>query len=63
MAFPEESIYYSFHFSIPGPITDSMKQEIEANCKQVKLYSTQIVENEPERIKNEPDLQHLVQQK
>lgn len=41
---------------------DNMKREIEANYKQVKLHSTQIVESELERIKNDPDLQHLVQQ-
>lgn len=40
---------------------DNMKQEIEANYKLVKLHSTQIVESEMERIKNDPDLQHLVQ--
>ncbi|MBZ4192045.1 conjugal transfer protein MobC [Niabella beijingensis] len=41
---------------------DNMKQEIEANYKLVKLHSTQIVESELERIKNDPDLQHLLQQ-
>lgn len=41
---------------------DNMKQEIEANYKQVKLDSTLIIESELERIKNDPDLQHLVQQ-
>lgn len=41
---------------------DNMKQEIEVNYKQVKLHSTQIVESELERIKNDPDLQHLLQQ-
>jgi hypothetical protein len=40
---------------------DNMKQEIEANYKLVKLHSTQIVESELERIKNDPDLQHLLQ--
>ena len=35
-----------------------MKQEIEANYKQVKLDVVQIVENEMERIKNDPDLKH-----
>lgn len=40
---------------------DNMKQEIESNYKQVKADVFQIVENEMERIKNDPDLQHLVQ--
>ncbi|WP_255502281.1 hypothetical protein [Olivibacter sp. XZL3] len=39
-----------------------MKQQIEANYKQIKLDVMNIVENEMERIKNDPDLQHLVQQ-
>jgi len=41
---------------------DNMKQEIENNYRRVKLDSTQIIENELERIKNDPDLQHLVKQ-
>ena len=41
---------------------DTMKQEIEANYKQIKLDILQIVETEMERIKNDPDLQHLVQE-
>jgi len=40
---------------------DNMKQEIESNYKQIKLDVIQIVESEMERIKNDPDLQHLVQ--
>ena len=40
---------------------DNMKQEIEANYKQVKQDVMTIVESEMERIKNDPDLQHLVQ--
>nr|WP_322625864.1 conjugal transfer protein MobC [uncultured Flavobacterium sp.] len=40
--------------------TDSMKQIIEANYKQIKADIMQIVENEMERIKNDPVLQHLV---
>ncbi len=39
---------------------DNMKQEIEANYKQIKLDVIQIVETEMERIKNDPSLQHLV---
>lgn len=40
---------------------DNMKQEIDDNYRRVKLDSTGIIENELERIKNDPDLQHLVQ--
>lgn len=39
---------------------DNMKQEIEANYKRVKLDIVRIIESEMERIKNDPDLQHLV---
>ena len=41
--------------------TDNMKQEIESNYRQVKIDIVQVVETELERIKNDPDLQHLVQ--
>ncbi|MCC2600582.1 conjugal transfer protein MobC [Sphingobacterium sp. FBM7-1] len=41
---------------------DNMKQVIEANYKQIKADVMQIVENEMERIKNDPNLQHLIQQ-
>ncbi|GGC37021.1 conjugal transfer protein TraG [Parapedobacter defluvii] len=41
---------------------DNMKQVIEANYRQVKTDVMQIVESEMERIKNDPNLQHLVQQ-
>lgn len=41
---------------------DNMKQVIEANYRQVKADIVQIVESEMERIKNDPDLQHLIQQ-
>jgi hypothetical protein len=40
---------------------DNMKQEIEANYRQIKLDIVQVIETELERIKNDPDLQHLVQ--
>lgn len=40
-----------------------MKVEIEANYKQIKRDIVLIVENELERIKNDPDLQHLVQER
>jgi len=38
-----------------------MKQEIESNYRQIKLDILNIVESEMERIKNDPNLQHLVQ--
>ncbi|ASO06879.1 conjugal transfer protein MobC [Arenibacter algicola] len=41
---------------------DKMKQEIEANYRQIKQDIVQVIETELERIKNDPDLQHLVQQ-
>ena len=40
---------------------DKMKQEIESNYRQIKSDILSIVENEMERIKNNPDLQHLIQ--
>jgi hypothetical protein len=40
---------------------DMMKQEIEANYRQIKLDIIQVIATELERIKNDPDLQHLVQ--
>ena len=40
---------------------DNMKQEIESNYKQIKFDIVKIVESEIERIKDDPDLQHLVQ--
>jgi len=39
-----------------------MRQEIESNYKLIKSDVMRIVETEMERIKNDPDLQHLVQQ-
>lgn len=41
---------------------DNMKQEIEANYRQVKRDIVHIIEIEMERIKNDPGLQHLVKQ-
>ena len=38
-----------------------MKQEIESNYKQIKKDILNIVVSEMERIKNDPNLQHLVQ--
>ena len=40
---------------------DQMKQEIEANYKQIKRDIVLVIESELERIKYDPDLQHLVQ--
>src|SRR5690554_3778134 len=39
---------------------DNMRQVIEANYRQVKADIVHIVESEMERIKNDPDLQHLL---
>jgi len=41
---------------------DYMKQEIESNYKRIKSDIVHIVESEMERIKNDPNLQHLIQQ-
>lgn len=41
---------------------DNMKQEIEANYKQIKQDVIQIVEVEMNRIRNDSNLQHLIQQ-
>jgi len=40
---------------------DNMKHEIEANYRQIKKDIVLIIDSELERIKNDPDLQHLVQ--
>lgn len=40
---------------------DRMKQEIEANYKQIKRDIVLVIESEMERIRKDPDLQHLVQ--
>ena len=41
---------------------DKMKQAIDNNYRQIKQDIVQIIDAELERIKNDPDLQHLVQQ-
>ncbi|UFH45479.1 YWFCY domain-containing protein [Flavobacterium galactosidilyticum] len=41
---------------------DKMKQEIETNYKQIKQDIVQVIKTELERIKNDPDLQHLMQE-
>ncbi|KOP38908.1 MULTISPECIES: conjugal transfer protein MobC [unclassified Flavobacterium] len=40
---------------------DSMKKEIDANYKQIKRDIIKVIEIELERIKKDPELQHLVQ--
>jgi hypothetical protein len=40
--------------------TDNLKQDIEANYKQIQLDIRNIVKSEMERIDNDPNLQHLV---
>ncbi|PNA17665.1 conjugal transfer protein TraG, partial [Pseudomonas sp. MPR-R1B] len=40
---------------------DKMKQQIGSNYRQIKSDILSIVENEMERINNDPNLQHLVQ--
>ena len=41
--------------------TDTMKQDIENNYRQTKKDILNIIENEMERIKNDPELQYLIQ--
>ncbi|OPC66465.1 conjugal transfer protein TraG [Elizabethkingia bruuniana] len=41
--------------------TDNMKQEIFTNYQQIKSDVIQVIEAELERIKNDPDLQHLLE--
>lgn len=41
---------------------DKMKQQIESNYRQIKSDILSIVKTEMERIENDPNLQHLVQQ-
>jgi hypothetical protein len=40
---------------------DRMKEEIEANYRQIKQDVVQVIESELERMKTDPDLQYLVQ--
>lgn len=39
-----------------------MKEDIESNYRQIKLDVVHVIESEIERIKNDPDLQHLIQE-
>lgn len=41
---------------------DTMQQEIDENYRRIKQEVADIIENEIKRIKNDPNLQHLVQQ-
>ena len=41
---------------------DKMKKQIESNYRQIKSDVLNIVQNEMERIKNDPNLQHLFSQ-
>ncbi|CAI9677813.1 conjugal transfer protein MobC [Elizabethkingia anophelis] len=41
---------------------DKMKHEIDANYKRIKSEILNIIVSEMERIKNDPDLQHLIQE-
>ena len=41
---------------------DKMKKQIDSNYRQIKSDVLHIVESEMERIKNDPNLQHLVQE-
>ncbi|PVH26862.1 conjugal transfer protein MobC [Sphingobacterium corticibacter] len=41
---------------------DKMKQQIESNYRQIKSDILSIVQNEMERIKNDSNLQHLIQE-
>jgi len=49
--------------SFTGPNgQDTMKQDIDNNYRKIKQNATLIIESEMLRIKNDPNLQHLVQQ-
>ena len=39
---------------------DIMQQQIDRNYSQIKADVVRIIEDEKERIKNDPDLQHLI---
>lgn len=41
---------------------DTMKQQIDTNYRKIKQDIVSIIDSELERIKNDPDLQHLVQE-
>ena len=69
-SFPQSSSFYLFVILLVRNSNssftdengnDNMKQVIEANYRQVKADIVHIVESEMERLKNDPDLQHLIQ--
>jgi hypothetical protein len=39
-----------------------MKEHIDHNYRQIKADIVNIIENEMQRIKNNPDLKHLIQE-
>ncbi len=41
---------------------DNMKRDIDNNYRQIKLDIVHIIDSEMERIKNDPNLQHLIQE-
>lgn len=41
---------------------DRMQEEIQANYDRIRLEVRQIVEDEMTRIKNDPNLQHLIKE-
>ncbi len=45
---------------IDGEGRDTMMQEIDENYRLVKQNITEVIKSELERIKNDPDLQHLI---
>ena len=54
---------------VPGPFSsvsynadgnDIMQQQIERNYSRIKADVLQIIEDEMQRIKTDPDLQHLI---
>ena len=40
---------------------DTTKEQVEANYRQIKLDVVEIIEREKERIANDPELRHLVE--
>ena len=43
-----------------GDGNDRMQEEIQANYNRIKQEVQQIITDEMERIKNDPELQHLI---
>ena len=42
---------------------DRMQEQIELNYKRIKFEVKEIIKNEMEQIKNDPDLGHLIKNK